>query len=519
MGGPPCIPIGQNVFYTPALINGTFGDDIANTRLPSLHIAINSKDLQPSQSSDKSLMQVQGQGQISSEGQTPAEGHMSKEGQGQTLSVRNLVWSRSIDVNSDMEMFVPISGCIDVKVKVRKVAMVTFITVETISKAEVSAKAIRSRLTGQERTVTTVPQEYPADTSLNDSLQSVPKENSMETLKKLNEIFSPRVPKLELSAGVRFRHMTISLKDETTSSEEVSEVLRISMDELFLAYYPSGNVSMDELENAHSCISACVGVIQVDNQLFHSKGLYDFPVLFIPQTIPDPSKLTLPNLQNLSTMEKFAVLKSISFSHVQIVLGTNVLDQSIIRRLEFGIQPLMANIDDGFILRLLKEVEGLIPTNMSHSNKKKFCVLVKKLPRSFQVVSCMHSSPVKVEHLCIQPITLLFSIHASLKLFIASDRTPLAFKKFERKDVCGIMHQVVRVLAMHYATGALFRAGIVVGSLEILGNPTGLVRSIGTGVADLFKMPYTGLTHGPGAFVSGVSHGMTSFVKNISSGE
>ena len=59
----------------------------------------------------------------------------------------------------------------------------------------------------------------------------------------------------------------------------------------------------------------------------------------------------------------------------------------------------------------------------------------------------------------------------------------------------------------------------MVGSLEILGNPTGLVRNIGTGVADLFRMPYAGLTRGPGAFVAGVTHGMGSLVKHISTGK
>ena len=74
--------------------------------------------------------------------------------------------------------------------------------------------------------------------------------------------------------------------------------------------------------------------------------------------------------------------------------------------------------------------------------------------------------------------------------------------------ICQILH----VLYCYYT-------GIVVGSLEILGNPTGLVRSIGTGVADLVKLPYSGLTQGPGAFMSGVSSGMSSFVRNISSGK
>lgn len=60
--------------------------------------------------------------------------------------------------------------------------------------------------------------------------------------------------------------------------------------------------------------------------------------------------------------------------------------------------------------------------------------------------------------------------------------------------------------------------GWVVGSLEILGSPASLVRSIGNGVSDFFRLPYEGLTRGPGAFVSGVSRGTTSFVKHISKG-
>lgn len=61
-------------------------------------------------------------------------------------------------------------------------------------------------------------------------------------------------------------------------------------------------------------------------------------------------------------------------------------------------------------------------------------------------------------------------------------------------------------------------SGWVVGSLEILGSPASLVRSIGNGVSDFFRLPYEGLTRGPGAFVSGVSRGTTSFVKHISKG-
>ena len=67
--------------------------------------------------------------------------------------------------------------------------------------------------------------------------------------------------------------------------------------------------------------------------------------------------------------------------------------------------------------------------------------------------------PVRLQKLTIQPVNLLVSIHASLKLYIASDHTPLSFSVFERGPVCTTPRQLVHALAMHYAAGALFRAG------------------------------------------------------------
>lgn len=67
--------------------------------------------------------------------------------------------------------------------------------------------------------------------------------------------------------------------------------------------------------------------------------------------------------------------------------------------------------------------------------------------------------PVRLQRLTIQPVSLLVSVHASLKLYIASDHTPLSFSLFERGPVCTTARQLVHALAMHYAAGALFRAG------------------------------------------------------------
>lgn len=217
---------------------------------------------------------------------------------------------------------------------------------------------------------------------------------------------------------------------------------------------------------------------------------------------------------NLS--EKLAVIKSRSFAHIQVVMETDCLSHSLIKSVEIALEPVIGNVDDRFVYRMLEEVEKLLPTSLK--DNKKGLKEITRLPQALKVMSHGLSSPIRIEHLVIHPCSLLISVHASLKVFIASDKTPLSFGKFDKKNVNSTAHQLTRVLAMHYASGALFRAGIVVGSLEILGNPTGLVRSIGSGVADLVRLPYGGLTQGPGAFVSGVSSGMSSFVRNISSG-
>ena len=48
--------------------------------------------------------------------------------------------------------------------------------------------------------------------------------------------------------------------------------------------------------------------------------------------------------------------------------------------------------------------------------------------------------------------------------------------------------------------------------LDILGNPFGLIRGIGSGVRDLFYEPYEGAVEGPDEFLSGLGSGVQSLV-------
>ena len=69
---------------------------------------------------------------------------------------------------------------------------------------------------------------------------------------------------------------------------------------------------------------------------------------------------------------------------------------------------------------------------------KKYCISIPgpnllnvlHLSQVLQAVQAL-VHPVRLQRLSIQPVNLLVSIHASLKLYIASDHTPLSFSLFE----------------------------------------------------------------------------------------
>jgi vacuolar protein sorting-associated protein 13B len=71
---------------------------------------------------------------------------------------------------------------------------------------------------------------------------------------------------------------------------------------------------------------------------------------------------------------------------------------------------------------------------------------------------------------------------------------------------------------MQYLSRAIFGAGWVIGSLEILGSPSGLARSFSSGLRDFVSMPLQGLFRGPWGFLMGITQGSTSLVRHIAAG-
>ncbi|XP_056290642.1 intermembrane lipid transfer protein VPS13B-like isoform X3 [Pseudoliparis swirei] len=330
-----------------------------------------------------------------------------------------------------------------------------------------------------------------------------------------------------LSCRVLVSEASVVLSDDITHPSGSVELLRLTFTKLLLDVAPVAPPSPDSAPSAPtppgaSLIEVHCSGLQIDNQLYN-RASFHFPVLLC-QDQPvggDPGGPWSCDANPAETPEALEEFKRSCFLQLTMTLAA---DRRTAEEITFQLQPARVYLEDTFVYYIKTLFHTYIPDGAMASGRAGAQKRSREsgpgptLPE--QVRQSLHAlvHPVRLRRLTIQPVNLLVSIHASLKLYIASDHTPLSFSMFERGPLCTTARQLVHTLAMHYAAGALFRAGWVVGSLEILGSPAGLVRSIGNGVSDFFRLPYEGLTRGPGAFVSGVSRGTTSFVKHISKG-
>ncbi|XP_076767373.1 intermembrane lipid transfer protein VPS13B isoform X4 [Arvicanthis niloticus] len=337
---------------------------------------------------------------------------------------------------------------------------------------------------------------------------------------KAGPIFTSASRALERMVTFRMfiTQLSLAVSDDLTH-QAPSELLRLTLDNILLhvSPVPGGLPGEEPPSNFFQLyrVEVYCGDLQLDNQLYN-KSNFHFAVLVCQGEKTEPAQYS--RVQSLLVSSKdLEEYKENCFIKLCLTVseGKDFLDVS---EVTFELKPARLYVEDTFVYYIKTLFDTYLPHSRLAGHHAQLLTGRQVLPVQVTQHAKALVNPVKLRKLVIQPVSLLVSIHASLKLYIASDHTPLSFSVFERGPVFTTARQLVHALAMHYAAGALFRAGWVVGSLEILGSPASLVRSIGNGISDFFRLPYEGLTRGPGAFVSGVSRGTTSFVKHISKG-
>eukprot|EP01156_Anaeramoeba_ignava_P002311 Anaeramoba_ignava/a218061_314.p1 GENE.a218061_314~~a218061_314.p1 ORF type:complete len:527 (+),score=169.74 a218061_314:330-1910(+) len=255
---------------------------------------------------------------------------------------------------------------------------------------------------------------------------------------------------------------------------------------------------------------------QIDNQL--PTSLY--PILIEQKPLSDPKP----------------VLKA---SFVRSLIYGDELDYY--KYASFLLQELIIKVDDGFVYKLLDFIDSLkfdqfgqpkifesqslvkgkdvFSLIKSQSSNGKESSLVKR-----QYFELLHLNPVKFEITFEMQSKTESSnfLHNFLRIlgtsFISIQETNIKLNALVLRHVFGRQDKIVNRIQKHYTRSFMKQLYKIIGSIDILGDPVGLLGGIGTGVIEFFHEPAKGIVHSPGDFAIGIGKGSWSLVKNSISG-
>lgn len=303
----------------------------------------------------------------------------------------------------------------------------------------------------------------------------------------------PDVEPTQLSRAFKFAFsvakLDICLVNAKSNVGNPLEVLRSSLNGITVAHEPLSEDGVCEL-------SLKLNSLQLDNQL---EGC-EFPVVMI--TNDNATKI-------VKTCSKPSMMIQVRYE------PSSECKPTFVHSVLVGVDPVTVFLEDKLVYDLLNLAESFLPPLKESSTTKGLG------PFETASIMCAANSilqPLIIGEFTIEPVTIHLTLHASIKLFVAMDNTPLNLASYHVRPVFADGSSFARNVFYHYISSVFFKIGWVVGSLDILGSPAGLLRNVSQGFADFFYFPYDGLTRGPSAFVSGMSHGVSSFVRHISTG-
>lgn len=258
--------------------------------------------------------------------------------------------------------------------------------------------------------------------------------------------------------------LSLAAFDDITNHKVSSELLRLTADNIFLHMAPATSSlsqefqqdSVEGLPRFHSLQVYCED-LQLDNQLY-SKSNFHFAVLLCQEEKSETMQWSRMN--NFIVCNKdLESYKENCFIKLCIAFSEEENFMFHMNDLSFELKPARLYVEDTFVYYIKTLFDTYLPENKIACESTNASDTTPIVPEQVREHARALVKPVKLRKLKIQPVNLLVSIHASLKLYIASDHTPLSFSVFERGPIFTTARQLVHALAMHYAAGALFRAG------------------------------------------------------------
>ncbi|XP_073817283.1 vacuolar protein sorting 13B isoform X2 [Musca autumnalis] len=431
----------------------------------------------------------------------------------ETSTKKSIKWSKPIRLDKTWKKFLHIPGHGDVKVIICDKHRVIRLNIYYISQQmEFSVKDLRLRLS------TTEPKLLDDRESKEHNKSSTNTTSVTKLYAETPQFFKPDVchhfrnecePRPDTKVRLFIKEIVLSLHTDNTQRQYLKqEVVSLYADDFVMAY--------DDSEDER-LLNVAIPNLQIDNQLF-STGKYDFPVILCAQELYQRNDL-LPEPYYLGSYYKYLSEKCPMIS-LKLKLYE---DEFKLCSLKCHFNPIRAYIEDAYITDFLDALVECEPSNCAYRPKTKIERIELKdnqmcIPNDVASAALYTVEPLQLRYFCIEPMSVLLSVHTSVRLYIALDHSPLSFSSYERSHLLTMPMKFGQSLGMHYLSGAIFGAGWVVGSLEILGSPSGLARSVTTGLKDFVSLPVRGLFRGPWGFIVGITQGSASLLRNVTAG-
>ncbi|XP_034952254.1 vacuolar protein sorting-associated protein 13B [Chelonus insularis] len=447
-------------------------------------------------------------------------------------SKSNTIWKTVIEFPTvfpiKFDQYIKIDFYGDIKVMVESFGHTIYIYLEPKSEIEVSIRDVRNRLMNEniklydqksandnvKSMITIKSNQLSMENSQENNLSNSYQDDNNIIPKNYSNVISNNSDSINFTIYFQGINIIITQDDEYGIKNEVS------------ALYLMNSFIEITCSAKYFNIKTFIADLQLDNQLYE-KGGYDFSVVFKSQNPLVINNNTIANsLLTLKSITTEVRRNSLLIIECSVDKVNNI---TAFKNIYIRILPINIYIEDKFITQLLDYATTLVrPFSTICFDSFNSLELTKKsidrevtniyVPENILINARVISSPLRLQNLKIDPISILLSIHTSARLYVALDHSPLQFGAFERLNVFTTPYKLGNDITMHYLSGAIFGAGWVVGSLEILGSPGSFAQALSSGLKDFISLPFRGLLQGPWGFIIGITHGSASLMKHITAG-
>ena len=176
-------------------------------------------------------------------------------------------------------------------------------------------------------------------------------------------------------------------------------------------------------------ISLTVLNFQLDNQMYR-KGLYDFPAIVSGQNLGPLQKFKFNKC--LVSDYMLETLKENSLICLNFEFDSNSDVGNVLKSAHMTIKPLNVYIEDSFAYKINSILSSFVFTD--NTGRAAEHPYYSKTPQDVSISSQNLSRQLCLDSLKIDEISVLVSVHASMKMYIGLDQSPLHFSSFERKN-------------------------------------------------------------------------------------